>query len=323
MVTAMASIRLFLGLCALLLTLAQAPARAAEVVYPPGSRIGLAPPPGLAPSRNFFGYEDPDNNVAIILVALPVEAYAELDKTVGAESFKRQGVTFETREAMPVSTGNAFLAIGHQEVDKTNVRKWFLIASSPGLTAFVTVQVPDAAKARYPDEAIRAALTTLAVRPTVPIEEQLGLVPFKVGDLAGFRIAGVIPGRAVMLTDAPAAMSGPSQAAIEPHMMVAIAPGGPAQSSERDTFARELFATVANLKDVRLESSEPLRIGGQQGHQILANGRDAAGGATLTVAQWLRFGGSAYMQMVGIARSDAWKEAYPRFRAVRDGIEPR
>jgi hypothetical protein len=321
MTMAMTSIRLLPIL--LVLALALAPARAAETVYPLGSRIGLTPPPGLAPSKNFFGYEDRDNNVAIILVALPAEAYAELDKTVGAESFKRQGVTFETREAMPLSTGKAFLVIGHQEVDKTNVRKWFLVASSPGLTAFVTVQVPDAAKARYSDATIRAALATLAVRATVPSEEQLGLVPFKVRELAGFRVAGVIPGRAVMLSDAPATMSGPPEAATEPHILVAIAPGGPAQSSERDAFARDLFATVPNLKEVRIENSEPLRIGGQQGHQILANGRDAAGGATLTVVQWVRFGGGAYMQMVGIARSDAWKDAYPRFRSVRDGIEPR
>jgi hypothetical protein len=325
MATAMASIRLLLVLAALLLALAQAPAHAAEVVYPPGSRIGLAPPPGLAPSRRFFGYEDldPDSNVAIILVALPAEAYGELDKTVGAESLKRQGVTFDSREAMPLSTGKAFLVIGHQEMDKTNVRKWFLIASSPALTAFVTVQVPDAAKARYPDAAIRAALATLAVRATVPSEEQLALVPFKVGELAGFRVAGIIPGRAVMLSDAPANPSGPPEAALEPHILVAMAPGGPAQSSERDAFARDLFATVPNLKDVRLENAEPLRIGGQQGYQILANARDAAGGATLTVVQWLRFGGGAYMQMVGMARSDAWKDAYPRFRSVRDGIEPR
>jgi hypothetical protein len=320
----MASIRLLLILSALVLALAQAPARAADVVYPPGSRIGLAPPSGLALSRSFFGgYEDPDDNVTIKMIALPAEAYGELDRTMGAEALKRQGLTFETREAMPLSTGKAFLVVGHQEVDKTNVRKWFLIASWPALTAFVTVQVPDAAKARYPDAAIRTALATLAVRATVPAEEQLGLVPFKVGELAGFRVAGVIPGRAVMLSDAPATISAPPEVPMDPHILVAIAPGGPAQSSERDTFARDLFATVPNLKDVRLENSEPLRIGGQQGHQILANGRDAASGATLTVVQWLRFGGGAYMQMVGIARSDAWKDAYPRFRAVRDGIEPR
>ena len=51
--------------------------------------------------------------------------------------------------------------------------------------------------------------------------------------------------------------------------------------------------------------------------------KDASGTAPLTVVQWLRFGGGAYMQMIGIARTDAWKDAYPRFRTVRDGIEPK
>jgi hypothetical protein len=125
------------------------------------------------------------------------------------------------------------------------------------------------------------------------------------------------------LSDAPADRGGPPEAATEPHLFVAIAPGGPAQNSERDNFARELLAAFPNLKEIRIVSSEPLRMGGQQGHQILANAKDAASAATLTVVQWVRFGGGAYMQMVGVARTDAWKDAYPRFRSVRDGIEPR
>jgi hypothetical protein len=310
-------------LAVLLLALALLPARAADVVYPPGSRIGLAPPPGLVTSKTFFGYEDLDNNVAMMLVALPVQAYADLDRAMNAEALKRQGMTFETREPVALASGNAFLVVGRQEVEKTQVTKWFLVASSPALTALVTMQVPDAAKALYPDAAIRAALATLVIRAAVPVEEQLGLVPFKIDELAGFRIAGVIPGRAVMLSDAPADRAGPPETATEPHIFVAVAPGGPAQTSERDNFARELLATFPNLKEIRIVSSEPLRMGGQQGHQIVANARDAAGGATLTVVQWLRFGGGAYMQMVGMARTDAWKDAYPRFRSVRDGIEPR
>lgn len=301
------------------------PAWAAEVAYPPGSRIGLVPPSGLVASRGFFGFEDASNNVAIILVALPAEAYADLDKTVTADALKRQGLTLESREEVPLSTGKAFLIIGRQEVEKTIIRKWILVAAStsPALTALVTVQMPDAAKTTYPDAAIRAALATLAVRPVVPADEQLGLLPFKVGDLAGFRIAGVVPGRAVMLSDAPADAPGPPGATMEPRLLATIAPGGPAQNTERDAFARDVFATIPNLKEIRITTSEPLRMGGQQGHQILATARDASSGEALTVAQWLRFGGSAFLQLVGIARTEAWKDAYPRFRSVRDGIEAR
>ncbi len=309
-------------LIVLVLALGALPARA-DPAYPPGSRIGLVAPAGLAASKSFFGYEDPDNNVAIMLVALPVQAYADLEKSVTADALKRQGVTLETREAMTLPAGKAFLVIAHQEVDNVKIRKWILVASSSTLTALVTVQVPEAANALYPDAAIRAALATLVVRAAVPAEEQLGLLPFKVAEFSGFRIAGVIPGRAVMLSDAAAGTAGALEAAVEPHIFVAVAPGAPAQSAERDTFARDVFATIPNLKDVRFNTSEPLRIGGQQGHQIIANARDAAGVSALTVVQWLRFGGGAYMQMVGIARDEAWKDAYPRFRAVRDGIEPK
>jgi hypothetical protein len=183
--------------------------------------------------------------------------------------------------------------------------------------------VPEAAKSLYSDATIRAALATVAVRTAVPVEEQLGLLPFKVGELASFRLGGVIPGRAVMLSDAPADAPGPPGNTVEPHIFVAVGPGGPAQTAERDGFARDVFATIPNIKDVHITTSEALRIGGQQGHQVLADARDGSGGTALTVVQWLRFGGSAYMQMVGIARVEAWKDAYPRFRAVRDGIEPR
>jgi hypothetical protein len=275
----------------------------------------------MVTSRSFFGFEDPENNAAIILVALPGQAYADLDRSVTADALKRQGVALESREPMMLSTGKAFLVVGRQDVDKTKIRKWILVASSPALTALVTIQIPDRAKARYPDAAIRTILSTVAIRATVPVEEQLGLLPFKVGELAGFRVGGVIPGRALMLSDA-AIEAQAAGTSVEPHIVVAVGPGGPAQNTDRDAFARDVFATTPNLKEVRITTSETLRISGQHGHQIIADAKDPSG-AALTVVQWLRFGGGGYLQFVGVTPTDGWKEAYPRFRQVRDGIEPR
>src|SRR5438093_13559308 len=93
-----------------------APAAAGEAAYPPCSRIGLTPPSGMVTSKSFFGYEDPEHNAVIILVALPVQAYSALDKSITATALKRRGMTFETREAVPLSTGRAFLVIGRQEI---------------------------------------------------------------------------------------------------------------------------------------------------------------------------------------------------------------
>jgi hypothetical protein len=69
--------------------------------------------------------------------------------------------------------------------------------------------------------------------------------------------------------------------------------------------------------------SEPLRISGQSGYQTMAEAKDARTGTNVMVVQWLRFGGGGYLQMVGIARADAWPRALARLRTVRDSVELR
>ncbi len=292
------------------------PASADDIVYPAGSRVGLAPPPGLHASTSFPGFEDREKNVAILLGALPPEAYAEFEKSDSAEGLKKLGATLEKREALTLPTGKALLVIGRHEQQST----WMLVASTPDLTAMVTLRIPDSAKDVYPDSVIRAAFASLAVRPEVPIEEQLGLLPFKLSEMAGFKIGGVLPGRGVLLTDVA---TGASSNVIEPHIIVVLMPGAPAEAGDRNDIARQIFRGIPNLKDVRITGSEQLRIGGLQGHEIMASAKDPATGADLSLVQWLRFGGGAYLHLVGMAPTPAWTQAYARFRLVRDGIEAR
>jgi hypothetical protein len=88
----------------------------------------------MAISSAFFGFEDPNTNAAILLASLPVQAFAELERSVSPETLKREGVTLEKREAMQLATGKAFLVVGRQEIEKTKIHKWILLAhplSSP------------------------------------------------------------------------------------------------------------------------------------------------------------------------------------------------
>jgi hypothetical protein len=206
------------------------------------------------------------------------------------------------------------LVVGRQD----NQNAWMLVAQTPDLTAVITARVPDSAKDVYSDSVIRAAFASLAVRAEVPIEEQLGLLPFRLGEMAGFKVGGVLPGRGVLLTDVAADAA---SKAIEPHIVVALMPGGPVEAANREDIAVQIFRGIPNLKDVRISGSAPLRIGGQQGHEIMASAKDPATGANISLVQWLRFGGGAYLHLVGTALTPAWTPAYARFRSVRDGIE--
>lgn len=295
-------------------------ANAAEPVYPTGSRIGLVPPPGLTPSNKLSGFADIANKTAILLVSFPPQAYATLEKSVTPEALKKKGLIQESREAFPLAIGKAFLVISRQEIGSTKLYKWLLITATPKLTALVTVQIPEPARAKYPDAAIRAALASLTVRAHVPDDEKLSLLPFKLSERASFKVGNVVPGRAVLLSDAP---DDNGKSLKKPRMVIAAAPATAAQLQDRDALARQIFSSLAGVDELLITEAGALRIDGQQGHQILASGKDAVSGTKLTIVQWLRFGSGGFLHIMGISPTKDWKQAYTRFRAVRDGIQPR
>jgi hypothetical protein len=305
----------------LLLLVAAGPTWAGDPVFPPGSRVGLTPPEGFVPGTAYPGFENREKRAVILITELPASAYVDLERKVADEQLWRQGVMVETREEMPLGTGPAFLVTGHQEAEGQTYRRWILFGSTPELTAIVSVQVPEVEKDAYPDAIIRAALATFAVRATAPAEEQLEALPFRLGDLAGFRVARVVAGTAALLTDGP---SETLDVAEQPLVFIAAIGGTvPAQAGDRDRFARGVLAETPGIKEIRLMRSEPLRIGGLQGHEILAQAKDIKTNSDVMVAQWLRFGLTGQLRVLGMARKDGWAETFARLRAIRDGIELR
>jgi hypothetical protein len=66
-----------------------------------------------------------------------------------------------------------------------------------------------------------------------------------------------------------------------------------------------------------------LRLDGHPVHEIRAEARDITSGKPVSVVQWMRFGQNAYVQMVAVTMPDNWSRDFPKFRAVRDGIQPK
>jgi len=321
-VVAAARFAAMLALAVLALAL---PARADDAVFPLGSRVGLVPPSGMVASDTFDGFADPGKDAAILIAVLPAAAFSQIEKTLDTDVLKKQGVSLEKREPIKLSIGKGILLTARQAADKARYRKWLLVAETSDVTALITVQVPEQ-DSTYSDRIIRAALATLSVRPRVPDAEQLNLLPFSIGNLAGFHVDGALRGRAVMLGDAlEESAKDTAKAASEEspraHMLIAAVPGGPADLDDHGNFARLSFNEIGGIKNVRITVSEPLRIGGQSGYQMMAEAKDARTGTDVMVVQWLRFGSGGFLQMVGIAPADSWTGTLARLRAVRDSVE--
>jgi hypothetical protein len=296
------------------------PALAADPIFPLGLRVGVVPPPGLLASTTFQGFEDRDRNVAMIFSEMPADAYPAMQQGFTVEALKAKGIDVESREDVPLKDGHGFIMLARQQTGGTTLRKWALIAGTSELTAIVTLQVPEAAVSAYPDAACRASLATFTVRARVPAEEQLALLPYQLRDFAGFRIVRALADGSALLTDGPNDMI---KAADQPYVLIAIPPVAPPAPEDREGFARRLLAATPGVRDIRIVRSESQRIGGQPGHEVIAEAKDEPSETAVTMVQWMRFGPGRFLHIFGLARTDAWQSVFTRMRALRDGIEPK
>jgi hypothetical protein len=192
----------------------------------------------------------------------------------------------------------------------------------PGGTfsGYVAVQVPENATKIYSDEAIRQMFASAAIRKEVPVEEQLGLMPFKVTDTGEFKnVRTLAVGAALILADGDEA-TGFEPA---PFMVIGMIGSAPAQADDRGRFAQQTATAIPGVRDARITMSEPIRIDGTPGYETRIDATSGKDNTPVTVVQWLKFGGPTALRIIGSAPRDQWPKAFPRFRAVRDGLQPR
>lgn len=303
---------------ALALFLSATAAVAADVVYPPGSRIGLVPLQGLVAMRSGAGFENPDNNLVVTFREMPPAAFQALDEAVKGR--KPLPAVMENAQTFDTTAGKGYLsrAGGPNSGPKNN--RVAVFVSDGKVAGYISVDVPEAAAKDNTDQAIRQMLASTTFRTEIPPEEQLALLPFKVAELSGFKkVRTLLPGQAVLLfdDDEEGAMSG------APYVLISVAPVMAERPDDRERLARQLAAGIPGIRDGRIAGSEPMRIGGTAGHELRVEGTSLKGDTPVSAVQWLRFGGGATLRIVAGSSREQWPEMFTRFRAVRDGIDRR
>lgn len=302
---------------ALVLFGALGPAFAADPIFPPGVRVGMTPLVGMIRAKTFVGFETEDQGVKVLVAELPVEAYGEVMNAFKANPGGTGGIKPESIET---SVGVAYYTAETASNGATTVRRYSMILPGGTFSGYVAVQVPENATKIYTDDAIRQMFASAAIRKEVPVEEQLGLMPFKVSELSAFKnVRTLALGAALILAD------GDEAAGFEaaPFMVIGVMGSAPTQPEDRGRFAQQAATTIPGVRDARITMSEPQRIDGTPGYETRIDAISGKDNTPVTVVQWLRFGSSSALRIIGSAPRDDWTKAFPRFRAVRDGIQPR
>ncbi|WP_230530263.1 hypothetical protein [Microvirga roseola] len=292
-------------------------ALAAEPVFPPASRIGIVPPQDMAPSKRFSGFENDEKAAAITFVEMPAEAYPQVVSGLTKEVLQRQGLTVTSREEIELGSRTGVLVAGNM-AGPVPGRKWVLAVRGNDMTALLIAQVRGGDEG-YSEKEIRSALESVALRGPVPLEEQISALPFRIGDMAGFRPVRVLSGNSVLFTEGPKdTIKGVEQPMI---IMAAALTPPPPPGEQRERFAQLALNSNQVLKDIRLERSDSFRLKGQDWHEIVARATETESGQPVVVMQTIRFEPDRYMRMVGLVRADERDKILPRFRTLIDSVE--
>jgi hypothetical protein len=302
---------------AVLLVALTQPALAADPIFPAGVRIGLTPLVGLARAKSFPGFESEDQSVKVLVTELPADAFGDVQK-----AFKNAPPNVPVKpENLETAAGPAFYTVENARDGATTVRRYSMIISGGAFSGYVAVQIPENATKIYTDDAVRKMFASATIRKEVPVAEQLEMMPFKMTDLGNFKnIRALAPGSAVVLAD------GDETTGYEPSpfMVIGLIGATAPEPEDRARFAVEAARAIPGVRNVKITMAEAIRIDGQPGFETRLDGTSGKDNTAVTVVQWLRFGtGSNMLRIIGSAPRDQWSEAFPRFRAVRDGIQPK
>jgi hypothetical protein len=253
----------------------------------------------------------------VLVTELPPGAYGEV-----ANAFKANpaGVGGIKPDKIDTPAGLAYFTTETGKDGTATVKRYSMIVPGTGFSGYVAVQIPENATKIYTDDAVRQMFATAVTRKEVPVDEQLAQMPFKITDLADFRnVRTLAPGASIVLAD------GDETTGFEPkpYVIIGLIGATPQQPNDRARFAQEAAMQIPGVREVKVTMSEPIRINGQQAIETRLDGVSGKDKTEVTVVQWIRFGGGTSLRIIASAPRNQWSSAFTRFRAVRDGIQPK
>ena len=175
----------------------------ANPAFPPGSRIGLVPPPGMTASTSFQGFEDRANRAVLLVSEVSAQTYDKVAQDFTPEAIRGSGMEEILRETVRLASGEGLLVVTRQRENGAALRKWALLTRADDLTAIIIGIVPELAHGAYPDAAMRAAFASVMIRAKLTPDEMLAILPYRLDNLAGFRLLRTSPDGTAVMTLGP------------------------------------------------------------------------------------------------------------------------
>jgi len=290
---------------------APALAQAARV---PGTGVGLVPPSGFAPAKQFSGFQNPEADASIVVteIAGPVsEVLRGMTRSGlasrGMELIESRTVTLDGREALLLHVS--------QSSQGADFFKWMLVGGSAKRTFMVVGTFP--AEASDLSDSIRQSLLS-ATWEDAPRTDLLEGLAFSVESTPGMRFAERM-GNLLILTETGRIAPGKPDIAI----LVLGSSMSDVEIGDLERYSRQRLLQTDRMKGLNIRSGTAVRIDSLAGYEVIADGQDAETGRPVGVYQVLLRDGKTYYIAQGFAPKARMGTQLPVFRQVTGSFRRR
>lgn len=288
----------------------------------PSAGLEIRRPAGFEKAPNFDGFEQADTQSSILAMSTPVP-FKDIIAGFTQLKMSGKGWTLLSRTEHKVQDFDGLLVHVKQPEKDVVLLKWTLAFGDGEQTRLVTATFP---QSRELEMSQMLRLAVLSTRPSGAAPAGPGAdLPFTITDSKQLkRVPGV--SRMLLYTKDGAF---PPKLPDDPLFTVAPAIGEVVGSAGKRRFAEEQLRGIAQIAQLSIQSTEPIKIDGLEGFESLAKADDVASekrAATasagpsrqtpLTVYQVVLFDEKWYVVMQGLVGRDRQNEYLPEFKAM-------
>jgi hypothetical protein len=288
--------------------LSRAALLSAQSVRVPGTSVALAPPVGFIASGRFPGFENPELQASIMVTEIP-GSFDELTRGMTPPGLASRGMTLISSMTPPIPGKRALLLHVAQTSAGTAYLKWMLVFGDPKASVMIVATFPKSAEAKL-TEAMKTSVLSAVPSPAAPVDHFEGL-SFRISPTTVFKIAGRMSNLLLLNESGSMAPQGPDAALFVVGRSLGAVPGDGLRA-----FAEARAKQIPQLRNLLILRQAPVTIDKIAGHELVAEGKDAATGTMVTVYQVLLPDRGGYILMQGMVASSRALELLPELRKV-------
>lgn len=258
-----------------------------------GTHVIVTPPSEFVVADRFPGFISKETGASIMVSELPAPL-AEVTKDFNAGGFRKQGMNLLSQTKASYGKHNGVLISAAQSARGVDFLKWMAVFGDEKTTYLVTASFPKEAEADLSDVLKKAVMSA---RVSATDADPLDALTFRVSPTNDMKTAKVI-GNGILFSKGGLF---PAKSIDTPIFVVGASASKGLQIPDKKVFAQSRLQKVATLRDVRVKTTEPIRIGGLDGYESTADAIDADGGSKMLMYQVVLFDADGYYAMQGIA----------------------